>query len=373
MRVLHLIKDMEPGGIQSLLMDTFASRHLFPGELALFAMGRGRYSGEFERLAAPWYWHTLRRFPVDLAVVNSIRNVIDRFQPELLHTHHFPEFLHAALALRGNNSVRLVHTVHVSPCRIRMPERLLFKMFGRNAHLLLVPSQALQQELVDHGFPHARRFQVVHNGVLTSRILSPYSKEKCRRVLGLPQDHFIIGMAGSFYNRIRDQQTLCRAFTQIKTQKTPVSLALAGADQSVYFKKNREKEACKTIIQKGNIENNTFFLPNTHPAGIFYGALDLYVHSSRYDTFGLAPAEALINNLPVILSKIPPFIQLFQKYPQVKMFPPGNHQKLAELMEQAVDQYNCQPRENKPNTMALKNLGMEKHWENMVKAYGIEN
>lgn len=371
MRILHLLKDMEPGGIQSLLMDTFASRHLFPGELGLFAMGYGRFAGELERLADPLFWNTSRRFPVDWSVVKKLRRVIEHYQPDLLHTHHFAELLHAALALRGNRKVRLAHTVHVSPHRIRMPERLLFKMFGRYAHLLLVPSLALQQELVDHGFPHAHRFQVVHNGVLASRVLPPYSKEKCRKVLELPQDHFIIGMAGSFYNRIRDQKTLCRAFSQMKTQKIPVSLAMAGAEQSVYFKNNREQEACKTIIRKGNKENNTFFLPNIHPAGIFYGALDLYVHSSRHDTFGLAPAEALINNLPVILSKIPPFIQLFQQYPQVKMFPAGNHQTLAEQMEEAVKEHNDQPRDEKPNDQALKNLGMEKHWENMEKMYNM--
>ncbi len=332
MRVLHVIKDLEPGGIQTLLKDTFDNKHLFDGQIALFSFGQGRLMEALQKSADPFFYHFKRSYMCDFKLVRALQKTIKEFKPDIVHTHHTAEMLHAFLALRRNHHTVLAHTYHVSPFVSSTTDKYLTKKIEKKFDLLIAPSKALTAQMRQHKYARCDKYHVIPNGISLNRCITPLDKTSCRTKLKLQQDALLIGMAGSFYNNIRDQLTLCKAFAIVAKEHKNSCLVFAGAPVSKYFKKSKAYDDCKRLIHQEGIAHRVIFLDHISPISYFYKSLDIYVHSSKYDTFGLAPVEALMNKIPVIVSDIEVFQEVFQNINNVFFFPTENAADLARLI-----------------------------------------
>jgi glycosyltransferase involved in cell wall biosynthesis len=174
-------------------------------------------------------------------------------------------------------------------------------------------------------------------------------------------------MAGSFYTKIRDHKTLCKAFTLIDENDT-TNLIFAGATKSSYFGNKTSAEDCISICKNAGKEKQLIFLEHLNPIADFYGAIDLYVHSSKHDTFGLAPMEACFNNLPVILSDLAVFKEIYAHYPQLDYFTVANHKELAALINQHINQ-DGKPRNAVINKRFTQNYTIEKYLSALSEVY----
>ncbi len=335
MRVLHIIKDLEPGGIQSLLLDMFNNKSYFNGEMALLTMGKGRLKEDFRKAAGKNFYETERNILIDPKTINFIRKTALNFKVDIVHTHHSVEMLHAYYALRKYPKIKLANTYHVSPKINTKKDLFVTKKIEKHFDYLITPSQALKDEMHKAGFRSASRYTVISNGLDEKRVKTTLSKEECRKKLKLNPHHFIIGMAGSFYTQIRDHKTLCKAFTLIDENDTS-DLVLAGARTSSYFANKTSAEDCVNICKNAGKLKQLVFLDHINPIADFYGAIDLYVHSSKHDTFGLAPMEACFNNLPVILSDLAVFREIYSTYNAIDFFSIADYKELALLLHQHI-------------------------------------
>ena len=367
MKVLHIIKDLEPGGIQSLLLDMFHNKECFNGELALLAMGKGRLKEDFRKAAEKNFFETERKILIDPATISFIRKTALDFDADVVHTHHSVEMLHAYYALRKYPRIKLAHTYHVSPKISTKKDLLVSKKIEKHFQILITPSQALKDEMQEAAFHAAPRYYLVPNGLDEKRVISTLSKEECRIKLKLNPNHFIIGMAGSFYTKIRDHKTLCKAFTLIDENDT-TNLIFAGATKSSYFGNKTSAEDCISICKNAGKEKQLIFLEHLNPIADFYRAIDLYVHSSKHDTFGLAPMEACFNNLPVILSDLAVFKEIYAHYPQLDYFTVANHKELAALINQHINK-DGKPRNAVINKRFTQNYTIEKYLSALSEVY----
>ncbi|MBK8098011.1 MAG: glycosyltransferase [Planctomycetes bacterium] len=145
---------------------------------------------ELSRGIAPWRdWRSFRR----------LRDLIGRWQPDVVHTHTSKAGALGRLAVPARSRVRLVHTFHghvladyYGPVRsflLRRVERWL----ARRADALIGVSPSCVDELVAFGIAPRERFSVIVPAVATS---VPLAREVARQRLGLPANGVCIATVG---------------------------------------------------------------------------------------------------------------------------------------------------------------------------------
>ncbi|MBA3901616.1 MAG: glycosyltransferase, partial [Bacteroidetes bacterium] len=113
MKVLHIIKDLEPGGIQTLLLDIANNRHGFNGEIALLVIGEGRLEKAFVNSGIRLF-KLQRNKLIDFKAIGQFRKILKDFKPEIIHTHHALEVLYVFLGSWGLK-IKKIHSHHTHP------------------------------------------------------------------------------------------------------------------------------------------------------------------------------------------------------------------------------------------------------------------
>lgn len=370
MKVLHIIKDLEPGGMQASLLNTFENKDLFEGTLGILVMGKGRLKKSLKEKAGQYFYEAERSRAIDLKVVSKIRDTVKQFKPDIVHTHHTAEMFHAWLALKKYKHIRKVHTFHASPKINTKVDYIITRLLESKFDLFITPTQTLLSDMQEAGYKNTKKYDIINYGI-PGDVINKIPKEECRHILGLPQNDLLIGMAGTFYANVRDQMTLCKAMAHLEKFEKPVRLVFAGAGKSAYFEKNNLFEQCKKLVNDLCLTAHVIFLEHVDPISHFYGALDLYVHSSVNDTFGLAPAEALLNKLPLITTELPVFKEIFADQKHVEFFPEGNYQVLAKTINNQLSilQMKQENDTRSQNTDTLAKFSMDTYFGKLKKSY----
>jgi glycosyltransferase involved in cell wall biosynthesis len=216
---------------------------------------------------------------------------------DLLHAHTgFPDGELAAAAAR-RFGIPYVVTEHSSLTRelLADPEvRHRYASVVRDAARLIVVSEALAAELraalPDLTDLLAERLEVVPNAVPIELFRAPPSAERRRGEL------LFVGA------RKADKgiATLLEAFALARTRRPDLTLRLIGRSPTP------EQEATwRARATELGVAEAVAFDPPTDRAGVAeaMARADLFVHPSRYETFGVVAVEALASGLPVVATR----------------------------------------------------------------------
>ena len=151
------------------------------GWFELQSLGRG---------IAPWRdWQSLRR----------LRELIRRWQPDVVHTHTSKAGALGRLAVPARSGVRVVHTFHghvladyFGPVRSFLLRRIE-RWLARRADALIGVSPSCVDELVAFGIAPRERFSVIAPAVAT---VAPLPRDVARQRLGLPANGVCIATVG---------------------------------------------------------------------------------------------------------------------------------------------------------------------------------
>lgn len=202
----------------------------------------------------------------------------------------------------------------------------LFLNKYRNRVTLVGVSESVTQELRQtfRRWPDYK-FQTLYNridiDVTRSKLMT---REEARKALHLPTDAWVIGHVGRLHP-VKDQQTLIRAFSKARDH-------LPSNSKLVIIGNGREEDNLKSIAEKLNIQNNISFAGYQKHAKTLFRAFDCFVLSSIEETFGMVLLEAMIANVPVIVSDCGGAIEVVGEY--ARIFPVGDDNSLAEALTQ---------------------------------------
>ncbi|HEY9720850.1 MAG TPA: glycosyltransferase [Oscillatoriaceae cyanobacterium] len=146
------------------------------------------------------------------------------------------------------------------------------------------------------------RSVIVPCGVNASRFV-PQDQAACRATLGLPQDVPLVAYVGRFDPQ-KGIDTLVRA-AKLASEKHPVHLVLAGGFEPGAGDSN-EYERIRALVEELGLGDRTTFLGRQEQARLplVYGAADLCVVPSHYESFGLVAIEAMGCGTPVVASEV---------------------------------------------------------------------
>ena len=170
---------------------------------------------------------------------------------------------------------------------------------GSRIPMILPVSTLVNDELLKlYDIPESK-IRVIHPGVSKDRFFA-LDQETCREEIR--RDH------GLSHNDI------VALFVGMNFEIKRLELVLKGVADLV-SRENKDSNLKLLVVGKGNgerylamarelgIANQVVFVGVTHEVEKYYMASDIFVMPSRFDTFGLAVLEAMMAELPVIISQ----------------------------------------------------------------------
>ncbi len=165
----------------------------------------------------------------------------------------------------------------------------------------------------------------VYNGVDCEAVLAAARRGKQKRTKPGP----IIGMVARL-NVIKDQATLIRAFAHIRARRPTAELWLVGDGET-----RSELERLRDAL---GLSASIRLMGERVDVPELLGQLDVFVFSTSIaEGFGIALAEALAAELPVVASDVPACREVLDEGRAGRLVPSGDDIRMAEAIEALLD------------------------------------
>ena len=296
-RVLHVVTDMNRGGLETLLMNYY--RHINRAEIQfdflVHRYNRAAYDDEIESLGGKIY-----RLPR----LNPFSIIYKRSLAAFFNTHPEYQIVHAHLdcmssvvlkaAKECGVEVRIAHSHSSSQDKnLKYPLKLFFRHFIPKyaTHLLACG------ELAGKWMFRGADFKIMNNAIDTKKyIFSLAKKQQIRFRFGIKEDEFVIGHVGRF-SPVKNHRFILDVFAAIQEQ-CKAKLLLVGDGP---LRTNIERE-----VKKLKLDDKVIFTGIRNDVPDLLQAMDVFVFPSMYEGLPLTIIEAQAAGLPCFISdKVP--------------------------------------------------------------------
>ncbi|HEV7906008.1 MAG TPA: glycosyltransferase family 4 protein [Pyrinomonadaceae bacterium] len=373
MRVLHLLDSLSRGGAETLCLDVCRNARANGLDLTFAATGGGELEDDFRRSGADFVRLT-RSLPLDLKLTGQLRELILEREIEIVHCHQAVEALHAYLATRGgkrgnSNGRRVRRVLSFHLCTADAKNRLALKFLAPRMDACVAVSRELLSCLEREGkFVTGKNFHVVYNGVDASRLEATSDGGDLRAELKLTESELLFGMVGNFYaDGRKDQLTVCRALPEVFARVPQAHFVFAGGHAE---DASRIYEECVGFCREQGIAGRVHFLGGRADVAGVLRALDIFVFSSRKDSFGVAVVEAMLAGVPAVVSDIGALLEVTNGGEYAPVFRTGDASDLAhKIVALAGDGALRVELAEQARQWARREFGIETHIGNLLKLY----
>lgn len=292
-RVLHVIQNLNYGGMERLLADIV--RGMDPSRFEGHVMALqylGRFAEGLEEVAALHLAEPMSRW--SMVRPESLARAMARIAPDVVHSHS-GVWYKASLAARMAKVPRIIHTEHGRGKPDPLAHRVFDSIAARRTDVVVAVSDRLGEELIRGRIAPARRLQVVHNGVDTDLFVPRPDDGALRLELGLAPDVPIIGSIGRL-ELIKGYDVMIEAFALLLTAWTgpgkPV-LVVAG--------EGSERQRLEQLIEDRGLWGAVRLLGWRNDTHALHAAFTIFTMSSRSEGTSVSLLEAMSAGLcPVV-------------------------------------------------------------------------
>jgi glycosyltransferase involved in cell wall biosynthesis len=310
MRIIHILNHVQEigNGIVNVAIDLACLQAKTGDDVAVIS-GGGEYEMLLDKFGVKHYKINQNRQPINiLQAALSFREIIRKFQPDIVHAHMMTGIVLASM-LRFRNKYALVSTVHNEFQRAS----LLMGLADR----VIAVSKAVQISMMQRGIPE-NKLRVVRNGTLGSprtRQISDYQPLKLQQ----PAITTVAGM----YKR-KGINELITAFEKIALDFPTAHLYLVGdgPDREIF------KEQAKSTGVGDQIHFEGF---QTEPQRYLL-ACDIFVLASHRDPCPLVISEAREAGTAIIATEIDGIPEALDNGQAGVLVPAKDSQALAEAL-----------------------------------------
>lgn len=208
-------------------------------------------------------------------------------------------------------------------------------------------------------------FEVIHNGINLDRFPSRNDVAecaRCRKALGLKADSIAILCVGTLCDR-KGQMDLVTAFASLpEAISNRVRILLVGDDRDRYA--DAIKARCHSL--PSNVGKAIRIFPSTESIASFYAAADLFVLTSKVESFPRVVLEAMAFGLPIITTPVFGVLEQVVEGENALFYPPGDSILLARQIEKLVGDEALRGRMSQSS---LQRISQMTTFDEMVDAY----
>lgn len=306
-------------GLDSKIYDVFV--------LSLSEGEAGQILNEFEALQIEFISLDQSRLKGFLFNKKSVQKIIHDKQIDIVHSNDFrSDMINAKL-----NHVIKINTIHNFPpedYKIRYGKlmgswmSIKHKNSIKRIQLPIACSKTVMKKFED---TYQIKVNFIQNGIDTEKF-APLTKDKneLRKSLNLPVDRQIFIVSGAL-SHLKNSKIIIEAF-QLQKKKNSILLFLGNGELYDTLLSSYKSENIHFTGRVDNVKN-------------YLQASDYYISASLTEGLPNSVLEAISAGLPVILSKIPPHIEIIgDNYPY--LFDPFNSEELSNKMKLIVQNEN---------------------------------
>ncbi|MGC4099123.1 MAG: glycosyltransferase family 4 protein [Nitrospira sp.] len=208
-------------------------------------------------------------------------------------------------------------------------------------------------------------FNVIHNGIDLDRFplrTDAAERRRCRGELGVHPDSIVILSVGTLCDR-KNQIDLVDAFVMLpQAIVNRVQILLVGDDRGGYA--NALKKRCHSLST--NAKERIRIVPATESVATYYAAADLFILSSKVESFPRVVLEAMAFGLPIITTPVFGVLEQVVEGENALFYPPGDSRLLAEQIKYVVRDEACRLRMAESSRQRISQMTT---FDEMIAAY----
>jgi glycosyltransferase involved in cell wall biosynthesis len=231
------------------------------------------------------------------AALAALAELLRRDQVDLLHTHLFGADLAGRPAASIAAVPHVVHTVYAAEGRFR-PWRFAFARFfsGRCDRIICVSPSLRDWHARRSGLPRSRYAVIPHGIDARAFDRDDAARRRLREEWGIGPAAALMLFLGRLH-RDKGIDTLLAAMAHLSARGNPQPLVLVGDGPA--------RAMVETFISHGEGGERCRWLGFREDVREILSAADVFVGPSRWETTGLAFAEAMAAGVPVVATKVP--------------------------------------------------------------------
>jgi glycosyltransferase involved in cell wall biosynthesis len=210
-------------------------------------------------------------------------------RPDLVHTHLVHGDVYGAAAASVLR-VPYVSTRHNDDRYLLGPFRFIDRAFARPARRLIAISDAVRRFLEQAGHS-PEKLVTVHYG-LDAAPSTP--SQITPEAAGIPENVPLLLAVGRLIAQ-KDHATLLRAFARVHGRHPEARLAVLGSGPL--------EEETRAVVDELGL-NDAVVLPGRQEPGDWLTRADVFVHTSRWEGFGIVLLEAMLASLPIVATRV---------------------------------------------------------------------
>lgn len=333
LRVLHVTSGLGLGGAETMLYRLLRSlRGRDEQRHSVLALTSGNCF-DFASIGVPVQSVDLRarRF---LATALALRRTIRAFRPDLVQGWMYHGNITATLFAPSGVPVAwgIHHSLHdlrgdKKATRLLIHFGALLARLPRTRRIVYV-SDTSRRHHADFGYPDQKAI-VISNG-FDCDDFSPDEAQRVltRRALGVTPDQLLVGSFGRVHP-VKDHPTLLRAFARVSAALPNARLVLAGHGAT------ESNGALVEAIESNGLTGRVKLLGARSDMPSLYRALDLYVLSSKSESFPNVLGEASATGVPCVTTAVGDARRIVG--PTGRVVPPADAEALALVMREVLE------------------------------------
>jgi glycosyltransferase involved in cell wall biosynthesis len=329
LRVLWLIKGLDPGGAELLLsmMAQVRDRSIDYEAAYLLPWKRGLVA-ELEAQGVPVHCLDGGR-EWDVRWAHRLRRLVEKRGYDIVHIHSPYVAGIARIALRSlprSIRPRLVYTEHLQWWGYVWPTRLLNRLTYRLDDADLAVSRTVRDSLPTR---LRKRVEVVVQGIFPEQVRSHHAaREAVRNELGVAPDEVLVGTVAHFRTQ-KGYPVFLAAARRVLDAGLPVRFVAVGRgpEEADIRARHRDLHLGDRFILAGFREDATRIM----------AGFDLFVLASHYEGLPLALMEALALGIPVVATRVGGIPEGVTDGREGLLVPPSRPDLLAAAIERLVE------------------------------------
>ncbi|MHA3105119.1 glycosyltransferase [Acinetobacter sp. ANC 3791] len=210
--------------------------------------------------------------------------IMQKFQPDVVHAHMFHAILFARLLRRSAQIPYLICTAH-SKAIGGKARQLLYRLTDRYSDLNTNVSQEATDFFIAQKAFSAVKSTAVSNGIDTQKFqFSASARQQLRQQLGYSAEIPVLMAVGRLM-QAKDYPNLIQAFSLLQKTQPKAQLLIVGDGV--------QRTELEQQVQQLGLADRIRFLGVRHDIAELLSAADVFVLSSAWEGFGLVVAEAM--------------------------------------------------------------------------------
>lgn len=273
----------------------------------------------------------------DFGAVRKLKQICERHEIDVIHTHDAASQLIAALlhVRSRRHAPPAIMTFHRSLGfeSARLRDRIRNRFAVRKTQGVVTVSQERREHYIQANGVDPQKVICIPNGIDVQRFVPDQkSRAEVRRSLGIADDEVVCGAIGHFGHE-KGIDLVVQAFTKLVREDPERKIRLLVVGNGTAEQAGRLK-----TLAGGIPVGRVNFLGFRRDIEACIRAFDLFVHAPHSEAFGLVVAEAMAVGLPVVATRAGGIPEIVVDGTTGQLVPVGDVSALSQAMDELIEE-----------------------------------